>query len=429
MKFWNYLFFDRKTNRTAFLLFAGLALFYVIINLPYVSYINAIAPDVQDHNPFGTALFPLNLFNFDPSMYYATNNSSIIHPLISYLMAVLGTGARLFGENWFFLIVQSVLNAASATLVFLFLRQKAHGQALPLLVSLLFGFSSYLMFTAFIPDSYPYAQFIIILSVTYMKFVRERGDARYIPHGVLGAVNFGLTSTNVAPFAASVFVNLAAWRSKKAILKFIGMMSLAVGIIALLTGIQYLVFDGSSWVNNWLLGIQKGGMSYATPFQFPIHWQALILLTINPMLSPQVHLLSKGLMAFVTDLSVAMPFYVVFAGGLILLLAFAGIINGIRERETWTLIPYLVFAFILHIVIGFGLAVFQYDMYLYAAHYLFAFFLLAGRFVILLRPGLGKKLLTTLLVLALLIMAGNNIYRHAETLSTIKMEFDQIALK
>ena len=130
---------------------------------------------------------------------------------------------------------------------------------------------------------------------------------------------------------------------------------------------------GRSWVSNWLLGIQNGGTSYATPFQFAAHWKALTLLTINPMLSPKVHLLDPGLVAFVTDLSRSNPIHVQLVGILILLLALIGFIKGIREREVWTLAPYILFAFLLHIVVGFGLAVFQYDMYLYAGHYLFAF--------------------------------------------------------
>jgi len=103
-----------------------------------------------------------------------------------------------------------------------------------------------------------------------------------------------------------------------------------------------------------------------------------------------------------------------------------GIIKGIREREVWTLVPYILFAFLLHVVVGFGLAVFQYDMYLYAGHYLFAFFLLGGGFVISLRPGLGKKAVIGLIMLCVIVTASNNIYRHVETLTTIKQSYDQL---
>ncbi|MGP3784483.1 DUF6080 domain-containing protein [Paenibacillus sp. 1A_MP2] len=135
----------------------------------------------------------------------------------------------------------------------------------------------------------------------------------------------------------------------------------------------------------------KWGTSYATPFQFAVHWKALSLLTINPMLSPKVHLLDPGMVAFVTDLSRSNPIYVQLTGIFILLLALTGFIKGIREREVWTLAPYILFAFVLHIVVGFGLAVFQYDMYLYAGHYLFAFFLLGGALSSVFVRGWGKK--------------------------------------
>ena len=139
-----------------------------------------------------------------------------------------------------------------------------------------------------------------------------------------------------------------------------------------------------------------------------------------------MHLLDPGMAAFVTDLSRSNPIVVQITGIFILLLALMGIIKGIREREVWTLVPYILFAFLLHVVVGFGLAVFQYDMYLYAGHYLFAFFLLAGGFVISLRPGLGKKAIIGLIMLCVIVTASNNIYRHAEALTTIKQSYDQL---
>ncbi|WP_334071875.1 MULTISPECIES: DUF6080 domain-containing protein [Paenibacillus] len=426
MNFLDYIFADRKNNRTALLLFAGFAVFYALMNASYVTYIAGNAAVVGGHSPFNTKEFPLNLFNFDPSMYYGVNSSSIIHPLISYLAVALGAGAKLLGGNWFFLLLQSFVNAGSVMLVFLFLSRKARGRIVSLLVTLLFGFSSYLMFTALIPDSYPYVQFVILFSILYMQYAREREEVRYMPNAALAAVNFGLTSTNIAPFAAGLFFNMRAWRSRNGWKKYLGIMAMAVGMVAVLTVIQYFAFGGRSWVSNWLLGIQNGGTSYAAPFQFAAHWKALTLLTINPMLSPKVHMLDPGIVAIVTDLSVPNPLYAQITGIFILLLALAGFIAGIRERETWTLAPYILFAFLLHIIVGFGLAVFQYDMYLYAGHYLFAFFLLAGGFVIRLRPGLGKKVLIGLLALSVLVMAGNNIYRHMETLTTIKESYAQL---
>ncbi|MEC0123992.1 DUF6080 domain-containing protein [Paenibacillus pabuli] len=413
-------------NWTACCLFAGFALFYGLMNASYVTYVAEHAELLGSYTPFSTTQFPLNLFNFDPSMYYGDNSSSVIHPLISFLAVTLGAGAQLLGGNWFFLILQSLVNAGSVVLVFLFLNQKDKPIIIPLLFALMFGFSSYLMFTALIPDSYSYVQFIILLSVLYMQYTRERKDVRYIPNALLASINFGLTSTNIVPFAAAMFLNLRTWRNKSGWKKYIGIMALAVAFIVILTGIQYIAFGGRSWVSNWLLGIQNGGTSYATPFQFAVHWKALNLLTINPILSPKVHLLDPGMVAFVTDLSRSNPIYVQLTGIFILLLALTGFIKGIREREVWTVMPYILFAFVLHIIVGFGLAVFQYDMYLYAGHYLFAFFLLGGGFVISLRQGLGKKVLIGLITLCVLVTAGNNIYRHVETLTTIKQSYDQL---
>ncbi|MEY8746681.1 DUF6080 domain-containing protein [Bacillales bacterium AN1005] len=429
MKFSEYIFYNRKTNWAALYLFVGFALFYGVMNLAYVSYISENADRLAVYSPFSTHLFPLNLFNFDPSMYYGTNSSSIIHPLISFMALALGAGAQLLGGNGFFLVLQSFINAASVVLVFVFLSKKDRTITIPLLFALLFGFSSYLMFTALIPDSYPYVQFVILLSVIYLQYSREQNEVRVVPHAVLATVNFGLTSTNIVPFAAALFGNMRTWRSKAGWTKFIGIMVLAGTLIVIFTVIQYVSLGGRSWVTNWLLGIQNGGTSYATPFQFAVHWKALNLLTVNPILTPKVILLDPSMVAFVTDLTRSNPIYVQITGVFILLLALTGAIKGIREREVWTLLPYIIFAFLLHIVVGFGLAVFQYDMYLYAGHYLFAFFLLGGGFVIGLRQGMGKQVLVGLLIVSILITAGNNIYRHMETLTTIKQSYEQLGKK
>ncbi|MGO4530949.1 DUF6080 domain-containing protein [Paenibacillus sp. 2TAF8] len=427
MKFLDYIFYDRRVTRISFVLFAGFALFYGLINGSYILYISQHAEMLGKYTPFNTALFPLNLFNFDPSMYYGDNSSSVIHPLISYLAVTLAAISKLLGGNWFFLILQSLVNAGSVVLAFVFLSQNEEKPSYtPLLFALLFGFSSYLMFTAFIPDSYPYVQFVILLSVVYLQYTRAQRDIRYVPNALLATINFGLTSTNIIPFAGAVFFNMQAWRNKAGWKKYIGIMALAVLMIVVLTAIQYVAFGGRSWVSNWLLGIQNGGTSYATPFQWAAHFKALVLLTINPMLSPKVHLLDPGMVAFVTDLSRSNPLYVQITGGFLLLLALAGFIRGIRERSVWTLMPYILFAFLLHIVVGFGLAVYQYDMYLYAGHYLFAFYLLGGMFISGLRSGFGKKVLIGLLLASLLVTAGNNIYRHFETLTTVKQSYEQL---
>ncbi|PYE45717.1 hypothetical protein HUB98_08025 [Paenibacillus barcinonensis] len=427
MKFLDYIWYDRRVTLTAFYLFAGFALFYGVMNGSYVIYMSEHADMLAKYTPFNTTLFPLNLFNFDPSMYYGDNSSSVIHPLISYLAVTLAAVSKLLGGNWFFLILQSLVNAGSVILVYIFLsRNEERASYTPLLFALLFGFSSYLMYTALIPDSYPYVQFVILLSVVYLQYTRVQQEVHYVPNALLATINFGLTSTNIVPFAGAVFFNMKAWRTKAGWKKYVGIMALAVLMIVVLTAIQYVAFGGRSWVSNWLLGIQNGGTSYATPFQWAVHVKALTLLTINPMLSPKVHLLDPGMVAFVTDLSRANPLYVQMTGGFLLLLAFAGFIRRIRESSVWTLMPYIIFAFLLHLVVGFGLAVYQYDMYLYAGHYLFAFYLLGGMFISDLRSGLGKKVLTGLLIAALLVTVGNNIYRHVETLSTIKQAYTQL---
>ena len=147
-------------------------------------------------------------------MYYGDNSSSVIHPLISYLAVTLGAISKLLGGNWFSdFAVSSECGLRCSGFIFLSQNEKKSTPT-PLLFALLFGFSSYLMFTAFIPDSYPYVQFVILLSVLYLQYSRVQQEVHYVPNALLATINFGLTSTNIVPFAGAVFVNMQAWRSK-----------------------------------------------------------------------------------------------------------------------------------------------------------------------------------------------------------------------
>ncbi|GGO03186.1 DUF6080 domain-containing protein [Saccharibacillus kuerlensis] len=426
MNFVRYLFAQRRTNAVAAGLCAALALFYVLLNLPYISYMSDHTEMLQSYNPFFVAQFPLNLFNFDPSMYYGTNSSSVIHPLMSLLAVPLGMAADAWGGNLFFLILQSLLNGASAALLLIYLSKKDDRLLHPLLFSALFGLSSYLIFSSLIPDSYPYVQFGILLSVVYLQYGRAREaegeEVRIWPNAGFAALQFGLTSTNAIPFGVALLGNMKAWRSKKSLNRFIRIVLLAILIAAAATGLQYLCF-GKMWISGWMDGLHGGGMRYATLFNPNVHGPVFYMLGINPILTPYIHLLNPDSGAFVTDIARGYPLHVHLTGLFILLLAAAGFVRGIRSREVWIAASYIGFAALLHLVIGFGLAVYQYDLYLYAGHYLFAFFLLGGVWTIGLRQGLFKKIITGLLLIAVLVTAANNVYLHTEALRVVNDSF------
>ena len=81
-------------------------------------------------------------------------------------------------------------------------------------------------------------------------------------------------------------------------------------------------------------------------------------------------MIDPGIAAFVTNLAKPYPIHVHIVGIGMLILAILSFIKGIRSRDTWAFAIYILFA-ILRIIVGFGLATYAYDLYLYAGHYLF----------------------------------------------------------
>ena len=106
------IYSDIKDNYTAIGLSICIVLWYVFMNLPFVTYIKDHATELMPHSPFYGAPFTLNLFNFDPSMEYGPENISIIHPFINFLTSPLTT--MIGSANLPYLLIQSVLNALSA---------------------------------------------------------------------------------------------------------------------------------------------------------------------------------------------------------------------------------------------------------------------------------------------------------------------------
>ena len=429
MGFWRYLLRSRIDNGAALMLTVLLGSFYFVMNLPFVQFMEEQAELLQARSPFYGVPFTLNLFNFDPSMYYAEGAPTIIHPIKELLSVPLASGAAYLGGNLFFLIVQSLINALSVTLLFYYLRRSGGGMLLSASWALFFGCSSYNLFTALIPDSYPYVQVIILFSLFYLLYVRTAtaGESKVWPQSVLGVVNFALTSTNVATFMASVGVNLIdgkrGRRTALARLLHIGVVALLIALI--LTLLQWLLFGGETWLTSWRQGLSDGGFSYVAPFSWVHHWQAFYMLFVSPVLTPSLAFIDPNLAAFVTDLSRPYPLHVHLVGGGLIVLALLSLIQGRSSREAWIPAIYIGFALLLHLVVGFGLGTFQYDMYLYAGHSLFALFLLGAGFLIRLHSSRLRRVLLGLVIACTGVTLVHNIMFHAEALDTIRAAYLQ----
>ncbi|RJE90392.1 hypothetical protein D3P07_09355 [Paenibacillus sp. 1011MAR3C5] len=426
MSFFRYLFHDRSDNLRALMLLVGFSLFYIVMNVPFLTYMNQNMAAMIEVSPFYGMPFTLNLFNFDPSMYYG--NATVIHPLLNFISDPLAYASRFFTDQFFFATVQSVMNALNVVMIYYYLRKDRRESCFtPLLFAIFFGVASYQIFTAMIPDSYPYAQFIIILSVLYMQYSRAEGKLSVWPNASLALGNFAVTSTNIVPFMSALVFDLFNREVKSNLMKLIRIVLVFLVLVFAVTLLQYVIF-GQSWYTTWLKAIHAGGFSYTAPFSLSHHWKALYMLVISPILTPDMAFIDPrpGMVAFATNLALPYPWYVQAIGLSLIVLAILGFIRGIRSRDAWSLAAYIGFAVGLHIVIGFGLGTFHYDMYLYAGHYLFAFFLLAARFVMQLDQRKVKRVLIGLILLFVIVTLVNNVVQHIETFDLIEQSYAQM---
>ncbi len=421
MSFGKFLFKEKQNNYCALGLFIAFFLFYVVINYPYILYMERHSSELIIHSPFYGVPFTLNLFNFDPSIYYGFGNASIIHPFLNFLAGSLTYLSEYLSGHLFFLIIHSVINAGSVVMIYYYLQKTETGHIISLLFASFFGISSYTIFTALIPDSYPYAQFVILLSVVYLLYCRMEDRSPLIPTALLAITNFGITSTNIVPFAGALWINMFQKRGYKFITTLLLIAVYFLIGVAALTCLQTLI--GSSWIQNWLQSLHNGGFQYTAPFSFSQHWKAIYMLVISPVLTPDIVLIDPGIVAFATDLLSPYPLYVTVIGAAVLLMAALGFVRNRRTREPWVLAPFLLFAFGLHIVIGYGLAVFKYDLFLYAGHYLFVFFLLSARFIATLKHTLTRKILIGIILVFVLTTATHNIIKHGAALNEIKESY------
>ncbi|CAM4317895.1 DUF6080 domain-containing protein [Paenibacillus tarimensis] len=429
MSFLNELFKNKSDNRIAAALMLALAGFYFVLNMPYLLYIDQNQELLQRLSPFYGAPFSLNLFNFDPSLYYGYSNISLIHPFLSFASGTLRLAAEAGPGNWLFLVLQSLINGASAALVYYYLRTWGNAVWLPLSLALFYGISSYSLYSALIPDSYPYAQFIIVLSILYLRLRAVQPAGAVLPYALLMAGNFAVTVTNAIPYAAALLLRLyttarGSWLYQLMRIAAVSLLFIAAGTLA-----QYVLFDGRTWLSAAGSNLSSGGFSYTAPFNLEQHWQVIYMLVIHPVLTPTLTLADAGIAAFATDLSSAVPWYVNLIGGLVIASAVYGILRERQLRETWMLAGYIGFAILLHIGVGFGLATFKYDLYLYAGHYIFAFFLLAGT-ALMRRCRSRATGVPVLLLICLLILvtAGHNILYHGDNLEQIRQANQQMAV-
>ena len=422
MGFWRSVFSVKRDNRKALLLLLFFFIFYIAMNIPFLTYMEQNKAVLNQLSPFYGAPFTLNLFNFDPSLYYAPQ-SSVIHPLLNYLSTPLKQLAGLTFGNALFLGIQSMVNALGVVIMYYYLRKNNCGNVLALGTAAFYGASSYNIFTALIPDSYPYAIFVILLTVLYCQYCRLNDRLDTLPAALLLFLNFGITVTNVVTTAGALFFSTLG-KGKQLLSKWIRIAIVSLLLVALFTMLQFFVFPGNSWITTWQQNIQAGGFSYVAPFSLQHHWKAIYTMIESPIVTPNLVMISDSIMAFVTNMSDPFPLYGHLIGTVIIGLTLLALVRGYASKEVRSLAVFPLFALLLHIVIGFGLGAFEYDMYLYAGHYLFAFFLLSAWFVHSLR-GKARSILTGVIVICALITFTSNIVGHMKALDSVKQIYHE----
>ncbi|MEX3745326.1 MULTISPECIES: DUF6080 domain-containing protein [Lysinibacillus] len=417
----------RKKNPLILLMF--FMCFYIIMNLPIILFLTENYEGLKKFSPFGYSPFLLNIFNFDPSIY-VSNNMSPIHPFLNFLTIPLVKIAKLLGfntvmgYNLFFLILQSAINSLSVVIIYSLLLKKYKDVILAIIFSCLFGISSYSIFSAFIPDSYAYAQFIIVISLYYLLVSFK--ENQYSKNMGLSILNFGITSTNIIPFFISTIINLFhSKKLKEAFKRSVLLSFILLGCISLITFIQKILFN-QTWLDSLLSNLNNGGFSYTADFSFFMHWKVIYLLFINPIMTPNIALIDLNIMAFVSDLEKSVPFYINIIAILVFIFVSLGIIRNFKKKEIWILFSYILFAILLHIVVGFGLAVFEYDMYLYAGHFLVAIWLLCAEFFYSIKSTSIKKILKYVLVVILVIILINNVSKHLNFYNNLVASYESI---
>jgi hypothetical protein len=322
--------------------------------------------------PFLDYPFTFNIFNFDPIIFQGEAGSIISHPFIRIISFPLNFIASLGNENMIMLVIQSILLGATAGLIYIYCRKITLAIFPALLVTIIFGVSSYSLVTSLIPDSYPYAQFFIILSVLYFRYIQEHGRPSSVSLGVLGVINFGITSTNVIPYAVSTLLSKLG-KQKQAYIRVLTRSILyAVGLLIVLMIVDKIFFPGTSWFVDIAEGLSKTGTVYTDSFSWEKHHPILYALFVAPFVFPNLMIQDPtNLVAIVTNL--ANPFSpFAYVGGLaIIVLSLVGIALNIKHRDVWVLVTFLLFSW-LHLIKGFGLATYTFDMFLYAGHYMFA---------------------------------------------------------
>lgn len=404
--------------KLAIVIIFSFSLFYFLINLRFI---NLLVTENIKVSPFNYSYFKFNIFNMDPSQLGDLTSTNFMHPLFCFIQLIISPFKTSKYGLYVILLIQSLINSINVVLIYIYCSNLKIKKSLALLLSIFFGFFSYSINSALVPDSYIYAQNILIISLVYMQYCKISKNYGIIGHAILGVLNFSVTVSNVASYALAIIINKSEKETKTWIKKIIQSIIIALGIIIVLGIIQQLLFK-SNFTDNIFNSVNNGGLNYSMPFNLKANWKIIYLMFTAPIITAPLRVMPE-LQAIVTNIGIKFPIYLKLITVILLILIIMSIIYNIKNREMWTLSSFLIVAFFIHIIKGFGLAVFEYDMYLYAGHYIFVVPMYLGFLFKKLENKKILKFVTIILAIITLVTFINNIFMQNQMFNLVKQTY------
>lgn len=394
------------------------SLFYFLINLRFI---NLLVTENIKVSPFNYSHFKFNIFNMDPSQLGDISATNFMHPFFCFIQLIISPFKTSKYGLYGILLIQSLINSINVVLIYIYCNNLKTKKYTAILLSIFFGVFSYSINSALVPDSYIYAQSFLIMSLVYMQYCKHTKKYGIIGHAILGVLNFSITVSNAASYAIAVLINKSEPNTKTWIKKIVQSILIALGIIILLGFIQQLLFN-SNFTSNIFHSINTGGLNYSMPFDLKANWKIIYLMFTAPIITGPLRVMPE-LQAIVTNIGIKFPLSLKLITVVLLILILMSIIYNIKNKEMWVLSSFLIVAFFIHVIKGFGLAVFEYDMYLYAGHYIFVVPMYLAFLSKKLESKKIFKIFTIILVIITLITLINNIFMQNEMLNLVKQTY------
>lgn len=408
----DYLKKEKKLQGMLILLF----IFYISINFRHILLLNK---EGIIQGPFDYTGYHFNIFNFDPTQYAHCKFSTIVHPFFNFIVAML----KPINKSFFaILIVNSIIVTLTVSLIYIFSRELDLNEWSSCIIALLFGVFSYSINSTLVADSYVYAQFFLVLSILYIQYSYKNNSYSILGHAIMAVFNFGITSTNIIPYGLAVFINNLKSKKRNVIKKIILSIIVFVVITVVLVIIQNVVFK-YSWIYSMKDNVKNSGINYIDRFQLRTHYKIIYMLLTGPIITTPLRVMdaTKGI---VTDISITMPSYINIITVIVMITLFFAFVCNIKEKMCWILVMFPLSSFILHIIIGFGLGTYEYDMYLYAGHYIFVI----PMFIALLLKKMEcmkniQNIIKVVIVFLIIVLLINNIVGQNNLLNLLKKTY------